>query len=188
MTWNEEHCLFYQTIGFAITQWAHVEHNVAALISGCVQGVLPIGVTAGFYAIEAFRSKLAFASEFIEANVKDPALLADWQAARDRVARLATQRNRLVHYTVVQWGENNPGRRLSLMPWPLKFDDQQGRTSADGALYIVDIEQIRRNFGAINLVLLNLSRRMWGQSPEPELLEKPKSLAEMLEQLRSIIR
>ena len=67
---NEETIAFYSELGRAITQWAHVEFALAAIVSTCFEKGEGLLSTRGFASIENVRAKLQYADTIVSTHLK----------------------------------------------------------------------------------------------------------------------
>ena len=120
----------YAEIGAAISQWSLVESGLCGIFSCCISptnfhppgGVLHNDwavVTAAFFAVENFRSKLKLVDSTINARLSAletdcSPILSEWVKARDKCRRLSMRRNHLAHGTVIGAPRSKPGNRILL--------------------------------------------------------------------------
>jgi len=117
MTLEEEQAEFYQALGRAVSQWAHVEHalfEVFCRLLHCPQWTLS---SAAFHAIVGFRARLDMTDAAAQVALTDVTLRRKWKditkALRDSSGK---RRNRLVHWSVVTDVNAAPGKRVYLRP------------------------------------------------------------------------
>jgi len=75
---NEEQLSFYLEIGWTITQWAHLEHALYLVTSRVFPRGSAGALASGFYSIENFRSKLAFADRAFKASSFAKKFMTEW--------------------------------------------------------------------------------------------------------------
>ena len=78
MTPTEEHLIFYYQIGLAVTQWSHVELALFDTVAACFDGPEPASVSAFFFSIENFRSKLGAADNLVALKCRQTPPFQDW--------------------------------------------------------------------------------------------------------------
>jgi hypothetical protein len=189
MNINEEHELFFYELGLSFSQWSGIEHNVLEVLSSCVSPTDDEMFARGFYAIENFRSKVAFSSAVIQAKFREGPLVDAWAGIAERLSGAAALRNRLAHETMVCHVEGELGRRFALQPWPAK-PDAQTTTKArppPGALCVRDIVGIRFQFFALFVTLQNFRRRIGNLEPLEGFSEQPMALP-TIRTLRNLMR
>lgn len=111
---------FYEAVGNAVTTWGRVEDKLCDLftrltvcaLTGGGMGIgsnneMPTGdgffiLGQIFYAGTNFRAKIELLDHIFRRLVFDPALLAEWNAIKNKATRLYPRRNVLAHGQV--WG------------------------------------------------------------------------------------
>lgn len=181
MTSAEEQASFYYELGVAFSQWAQVEHALGSLIVACVQEPDRKAVFAGFYAIENFRSKLAYADAIFKARHKSGAMFDRWTTLSARLSRNASTRNRLAHRAVVTFSvDHNPqGRRIALVDWMTLqneiWESKLTNKPPAGSLCVRDIVIARLEYFAANVATRNFAFAVAGQpEPFPKCAEQPQ--------------
>jgi hypothetical protein len=173
MTPAEEHSAFYASIGFGVTQWAHLENSLCALFRACLGGERK-WATATFYAVENFRAKMQMTDTLIRLRVPKGDLLAEWSDKGGFFQRLTAQskiRNKLAHYTVLIFPDAKPGRRYHLQP--NCYDPANPKVDPDrpqGGLFVSDLKQIPFGFSSLFVALDQYAGRvqaLLAQPPEP---------------------
>jgi hypothetical protein len=183
MTPTEEHYAFYEGIGLAITQWGHVERALLDALAICANDTDDFSMLGhGFFAIENFRSKLAFADEVLRQKIKEKVHLDDWALLLERMRSASAQRNRLAHDRVVISLVAKPGRRFCLTPW-LKNVSPLGTR---------DIRSMHATFAALVFSLQNFSYAIRGlKEPHPKSFEEatspPPALAVLRRQMHEVL-
>lgn len=179
MTPQEEQISFYMEIGYALTQWAHVEDYVRAVVAGAIVDDLNRkAVNVGFLSIDGFRTKMDFAEALVDRMLasKKPEQRDPWIKLVDRIRRASTQRNKLAHWRVIYYKSGRAGRRLALEAWVLTkgvIKKNKDRPK-DGALCVRDIVKLRCEFFSIACALANFLARLAGKiEPFPESDERP---------------
>lgn len=118
LTFDEEHLLFYEAIGKAITAWSEVEIALCAVGLTVVKKSDEPAITVGFFAIESFRSKLQFISELVCLRYgTKKRIFEDWLAMQTAVSGLSTKRNHLAHWPIIRFPKADQGRRIALTTW-----------------------------------------------------------------------
>jgi len=176
MSPSEEHIAFYYELGFAITQWAHIEHHLCLIATACFERKDAKLVGLGFFSIENFRSKLQFIHRIFRQKFEGTNHINDWLILHDRINTWSAKRNHLAHYTAHGYMMNRPGRRYALIPW-ISTGKQSRLTRRNPnlaivppeALFVRDIIAIRFEFFAITVSLRNFLCRLNG---EPEIFPK----------------
>jgi hypothetical protein len=172
MTTVEERDAFYEAIGVAITQWAHVEYALYLVFRACLNHAESPFASATFYAIENFRSKLQVADTITRMRLAKTPRLNEWTPLYVRLQQQSGVRNNLAHFTVLVHSNARPGRRYHLRPnifnaanpWPNDWNPQ-------GGYCVKQLENVLWGFGPLGRALENFAARVSGQ-PEPF----PKSL------------
>jgi hypothetical protein len=73
-------------------------------------------ISVGYFAIEGFRSKLAFANAMI-GRFAGTALASEWEALSDRATKASVKRNMIAHRTVCDYPAAKAARGVLLVPW-----------------------------------------------------------------------
>lgn len=176
MTPSEEEVCFYFEMGAAFAQWALLERHILEVLffSGTEEQYSMLG--HGFFSIEGFRSRMAFANAVLQKRITDRKHLDDWSALAKKLAAASVDRNRLAHRRVVAYPDGPPGRRHALVQWILKDDDKprKRKLAPQGSFCVRDIVRIRYEFDALSFALANLSCRLHNQpEPFPTAREQP---------------
>lgn len=183
---GEEHIAFYHAIGIAVTAWSHVENELFHVALGCFAPCKPEQVGSGFYAIENFRSKLAFVDRVFQATSAKKEFLADWTILANHVQGLSSKRNALAHSRVIVFPEAPAGRRYAIMP--NVFATPKKKTASHlppvGSLCVRDVDLIAKQFFKASARLSNLYARMIKAEGMPEELVRQEAQALSLAQLR----
>jgi len=188
---NEEHLAFYHQIGRAVTQWAHIEQGLYEIATICFGDREHLAVNVAFFGIENFRSKLQFVDNLVSVKYQKSPLFAEWEGLHRKIESAAKGRNTIVHYWVLIYPHERPGRRLCLLPrLPnlRKPPPKRRQKIPAGALCVRDVSLLVMRFGRLAVELEDFSRHLRGRSapipisPEPE--ERPMTLRE----LRHLIR
>ena len=116
MTQEEECQLFYAAIGEAITEWAHIDDALYMVLHRCLQPADHMLVAAAFYAVDAFRTRLAMADAVVRYRLAGSQHVADWEKLRRRINRKSRKRNELAHYQVLIDPQAPEGKRYKLVP------------------------------------------------------------------------
>lgn len=182
MTPEEEHVCFFYELGMATTEWAFVERALLQVITAGMPEPEQRATTAGYFAIENFRSKLAFTDSIIQVKfAHNKAWLQTWAGLVQRATVCSTSRNKLAHYSSVifQHDLNQPGRRIALVQWiGLERQSWAGTFKGKpppGSLCLRDIVLIELEFSALMIALTNFSSLIVGEpEPLPKSHEQPK--------------
>ena len=192
MTPSEEHLAFYHEIGMTVTQWASVEQALWWIVSCCFDKQSAATSAVGFYAIENFRSKIQFTGRVFRQTHTKPSDIKRWEAIALRAQSVATDRNKIVHQSVMVFTESSPGRQYALIPTysrPTKRKSRNGKLlPPPGSLCVRDICKIRYRMFALHVTLHNFYDHLRG---EPELFpvhleaeKPPQTLSELRTQTR----
>lgn len=209
MTPGEEEIVFYFEVGNAITEWAYIERMLMMALESTLAGAPDINqraVNVGFMSVESFRAKMDFSdaaiARWLVSNA--PHEVRNWKHLAKRIWAASGHRNKLAHWAVGRYPENNPGRRLMLEPptkkkKPKKTSDPskpQKKLPPDGAQSLRHISQMRNDFIAVAVSLHNFSERLRGRT-EPharhhEQSEKAPTIAklrgQMIEELARLLK
>jgi hypothetical protein len=116
MTPDEEKLLFYAAIGEAITEWTHVEDYLYMILHRSLQPADHELIAAGFYAIDAFKTKLAVVDAVVTRFLMGSSYLEDWNVIQQAIEKRIRKRNELAHHQV-EFDANAPERkRYKLIP------------------------------------------------------------------------
>jgi hypothetical protein len=196
MTYDEEELAFYHELGQAICNWSAVEIGIYRVISAAVQADDPIALGLGFFAIDNFRAKLAFADAFLQMKLKEQAHKSAWDAFVTRLERTAKKRNRLAHDRVMVYVTGRPGRRFALERWPDLTPRRRTKswpptTPRDGAICLRDVVSCKRDFYFLALELRNFAATLLGQKePHPEVrgrVESPPTIRAIARQMHEAL-
>ena len=198
MTPSEEHVCFYSELGGAISQWAHVEIGLYWIALRAIDIKKSKIIGPSFFAIENFRSKIAFVDAAFQAEFGDGKFAEEWADLRDKIIALSTTRNHLVHYAVLVIPNAKPGRRYALHPRISKPGDIKTKISPSaapsppvGSLFVRDIYRAARQFSSASNRLLNLWYLLGGGEaffPEDALKDKPApQVAQLARQIRAML-
>lgn len=181
MTLHEEQISFYMELGYAITQWAHVEDHVRAIVAaGIVDDLNRKAVNVGFVSIDGFRAKMDFAEAVVERLLasRRPEERAAWTKLVHRTRRASYQRNKLAHWRVLHYPNGRVGRRYALEAWvQTKAVLRKNKNNPkDGALCVRDVVKLKQEFSALTCALANFLSRLAGQKePFPKSDEQPEN-------------
>ncbi len=190
----EEQVAFYHQIGLAVTRWAFVEGALLTVAQFCVSHNEWETISAGYYSIENFRSKLAFVDSLVKHKHHIPKRIQRWDQLQKKINACAKSRNALAHRSVMQFPENlgQAGRRFALIDWPgykkLARDQKIAGKPPSGALCIKDIAIISDEFHELVNGLTNFAISLGGL-PEhfptaPSQSSHPPSLRTIGNQIR----
>lgn len=203
MNISEESAIFWHELGLAISQWTFVESGIFKVVSTCVSRDDRAALGYAMFAIENFRSKLAFADAIMERKIADEKHLAEWQSLSDRIRRLAAKRNNLAHYRVVLYEDERPGRRVVIEKWPADRRMPKGpeeiTTAAqlkkvmtprpkESALSVRDVAAIRSEFFRAARLLDNLHAALKGLPIPYKEASAPVGSPPTIRELRNQIR
>jgi hypothetical protein len=189
MTENEEQLLFLRYIGSAIGFWSNVERAVGgcAIFSLMKTDEDFDPLASGFYAIENFRSKLAFADKVVSKKIVGTQHVNDWTTLLERAKNLSSIRNKIAHNQIREFPEGKAGRRILLCPWVFQIERAQAgqeRVPA-GSLGLLDVVRACLDFEALGCSLANFSCRINGN---PEHFPKSSEQAGDLPTIQSLLR
>lgn len=113
---NPTHLEFYATLGYAITQWAHVEEALYQVYWVGMGQPDNLTANASFYSIINFNAKASMVDSVMTVRYAHmPEILARWRNVYNRLIKRAKDRNDLAHFQVV--GALDKGKMaLSLVP------------------------------------------------------------------------
>lgn len=181
MDFSEESLCFHYQLGLSVTSWAAVESALAGVafhaagMNSRTQGQL----LTGFYAIENFRSKLAFVDAVVLARISS-ARQKKWEALVQRTSNAAKARNRIAHGMVLKRLEEREGRRIGL-----------ARRNSTSVICLRELVGYRMEFDALAVTLQNYSTRVFGGiAPFHASLEQPQitpSLRTLRDQVREAL-
>jgi hypothetical protein len=187
---------FYAQLGLAITNWAVVEGALSNVAQVCMPFAERDGMTLSFYAIDNFRSKLAFVHALIAYKNEDDETRSHWLLLHAEATRLAKHRNTLAHRPVMGFEEehNPPGRRWALVEWQYREMWPRDRTSRKvppGSLCIRDIALIGLQFIELSNALRRFSGYVYSKKgPLPASfapIERPPTIRELDNQIREAL-
>lgn len=150
---NVEKTAFYNALGYAITQWAHVEYAVFLVFGTCLKNVDREAASATFYAIENFRSKLQSVNNLVQLRIAGTELFETWSQKNGLFQRIqGTQRirNKLAHFTVITSLDRKPGWRVRLVPnYYNAMNPDPARPNAQEGFVLRDLKGMVRTFGSL---------------------------------------
>jgi hypothetical protein len=125
LTFPEEQLLFHFQHSLGMTQFAYLEEHLAALVTAEVAGAPGAALHIAFFGIENFRSKLEFADRTMEVRLKErKELLHEWKQLHAGHLAVSAKRNKFAHWSAMHYPSAKAGRRLVLLPHPLKPSDK----------------------------------------------------------------
>lgn len=193
ITTGEEQLAFYDAIGRAVSQWAHVEHGLYHIASRAFKGEDRGALAFGFFSIENFRSKLAFVDRtFGTADFFDE-FEVEWTVLRDHIRSLSSRRNEIAHSRVIVYPSSKPGRRYAIVPTfaPEPARKQKIPLAPPGSLCVKDIDLAARQFATASNQLLGLYYRLGGQDdPFAESSQQgpqPRTIAQIRSQIYEML-
>lgn len=196
ITTSEEKVAFYYQLGRAITTWAHVEFALAGIVAVCFLRMDPdrrAYVTQlaadGFLSIENLRSKKQYVDLVINQQNISKKEIENWHVLSDRCQSLGKKRNCLAHYWVDCVLQDNPGRRIKLLP--KKPDQSPDHPPTEqkyrGAICLRDIAGYALEFLALSRALENFCDRLVPQEERfPKSQEQPLPLPTLAQIRREI--
>lgn len=184
ITPTEEYVLFYQAIGVAITQWAHVEDALYRLTARAFNKSDSSTLAFGFFSIENFRSKLAFVDRTFPDIPDSSSHEPEWANIRDRISGLSSRRNQLAHGRVMNYLNDTPGRQTAIIPLFQKSPKKKPQKGPPpGSLCVKDIDLIQQQFFQATHQVLSLVDRIDGvEGPHAEFAQREpqhRTLAEL---------
>lgn len=168
-------------LGSALTQWAHVEDSVRAILAGAFSDdLIRKAINVGFFSIDGFKAKMDFAEATVQRMLvtKRPDQCQAWIRLIDRARRASHQRNKLAHWRVMFYPSGRAGRRYALEPWvqTKKIIKKNKSSPKDGALCVRDIVKLRHEFFALTCALSNFLHRIAGkEEPYQKSAEQPSN-------------
>lgn len=193
MTVNEESVGFYYELGRAITSWAHVELALFWIASTAINKSARKQVGLAFFSIDAFHNKLKVADRLFKSKHESSKHKAKWPPLRQKLETLSTTRNNLAHYTVMNYVNDLPGRRIALIPkisTPSKFKQRVPKPPSE-ALCVREIIYARKKFVAaafeLESLYYNLIHRKWHFPESAAQAGNAPTQAEVTSQIRSML-
>lgn len=193
---NEERLAFYYELGLAITQWAHVEAALSMVVRACFSRKDAGTHALGFFTIESFRAKLAYADSVVSTKFLGTAHMADWGGIRTKMGGCSIVRNKLAHYFVLNDYRSKAGRRIMLLPRynAAKIKPREIRRKSIEqprhyplAICLRDIAKARLEFTALMARAENFSCRLQGESEfHSKSMEEPKAPPKLYELRRHL--
>jgi hypothetical protein len=196
----DEGVAFYHTIGQAVTRWAEIETTLFWIATRCFTDSDAGTLGKAFYAIENFRSKLAFVDRAIRAaklqsltNTQRLDCIKRWDGLAAQLQSLASDRNKIVHGHVIVYPHAKEGRRFAILPrHPQPQTKKQATPKPPSEAYgVTNIDLAHTRFQYVELRLMCLYSRLNG---DVSLLEaasqrepKPRSLAQIMRQIRTAL-
>ena len=102
MTTEDERTKFYFAIGFAISQWAHVEAALARAFARFTGARDSFAANAAFFAAVNFNTKLEMTSAAAALKfLTQSNLLAEWNSIAKKVHKKSKVRNNFAHFTCI---------------------------------------------------------------------------------------
>lgn len=176
MTSAEERLAFFYNLGLATSQWSFIETGLYQIVAACMHPKDSYAIAFGLFAVDNFRSKLAFSDAILIKKIKDKGHLKEWTKLSERLKRTVTKRNRLAHDRAFFYADSDAGRRYALEHWPSdkpKLYRNMPKPS-DGALCVRDIVEIKQEFFYLIRALENFHAKLIGrQLPHPESDAQP---------------
>lgn len=176
MTPFEEQILFFRHLGAAFSAWGNVENSLRNCVVACFGEDDRNSLSLGFFSIENFRSKLAFADKVIHKKLVGKPLSQDWTPLVARARAAAELRNALAHKGTQTYKHGKAGRRIVLVPWIYKKPKRKTKhpSPPPGSLGVVEIVRYYFAFYALTASLMNFCHRVLGV---PEQFPKDHELA-----------
>lgn len=159
----QEEMIFLTCYARAMHQWAHVENALSQVACAGVPGAGGVALAMGLYAIESFRSKLAFVDVALRQRITDTAQLEHWDKLKRQAETAAKRRNALAHRSMLVYTSAKPGKRYALLDWKQRYGEQPEDGSAPaGAISIRELVECRYLFTPISLGLDNFAAKIEG--------------------------
>ena len=181
MTMEEEEIAFYFCMGKAVSEWGIVENVLRSLLLDCFESKGGDDIThnvlsVGFFSIETFKAKM----DFIEGIVlrRFPDNENEWADLVTRARKASGHRNKLAHWAVQIYEQNNPGRRYLLTPWVFQKSKKKSKKPQPPAGYqaLRDVQKMRLEFVSLSMALRNFGARLHGlKEPFAKSLEQPEN-------------
>jgi hypothetical protein len=183
LTMKEEYLLFHYELGSTVSQWASVEHALAALAVACVGRTAYDTIREGYFGIENFRSKREFVSRMVQSVAEGESTVLDaWATLDARITRASEVRNQVVHRTIHIYEQAPIGRRHALIEFEQTYKQGGGIISfglppaklpPPGAICIHQLAEAQSRFFGVNVSLWNFRETLHG---------KPRLVPESFEQ------
>lgn len=190
-SYDEERVAFYAAIGGAISSWANIEHSLCLIVIQSLGVQAHEALSASFYSIENFRSKLAFVDKAMELSKVESGHLASWEALREEVRSLSAKRNQLAHCRTIGFPTNVEGRRIVIVPIfpPKTTRPPSAGKPPQGSIGVKDVDLIAQQFAMASTKLLDLFFQMHAQ-PSPHVIparQEPQPLqpAQLVRRIRA---
>lgn len=150
---------FYATLGFTLSQWAHVEEGMLGLFWRAMGPKADIRkLAAVYYSAATFKGKLDMVDSAFALIDAGPKIAADWKKLKERLRDRADLRNQLAHHMAI--GYLGP-ESLTYKLQPHRFNV---RKNAQGKPLIErtakDIEAVRRKISELFEGLRSLSEKL----------------------------
>lgn len=185
MTPSQESALFMYELGQTISHWAYLEADLAVLVAAAVSRDDKHTVQVGFYAIENFRSKLAYCDNILNERFHEVPNFSRWEEVRTRIEAISRKRNRLAHQTVMVSTGGEVGRRTGILDWKAQIHNspklapkpsRKTKGLPDGTLFVRDLAQITLEMKAVTYAIRNIRCLVLGEPPAYDInLEKPEN-------------
>jgi hypothetical protein len=193
MTENEEQLAFYHQIGTAVTQWATVEFSLYDVVAACFGDRESLAVNVAFFSVENFRSKLQLVDNLVAIKFQNTPHFSEWIRLHERTRAAADARNTLVHYWVLIYPHEKPGRRWCLLPRLGKLrrrpPKRQQKVPA-GVLCVRDVSLLAQRFSSLGIALQRFAAHRRGRQtllPESEQqAARPMTLTELRRQIHAL--
>jgi hypothetical protein len=142
----DERQRFYAAIGFAVSQWQHVEAALANILIFLVVAGDWFAANAAFFSSISFAGKLDMVDAAAQKHLLvQPDLLTEWGNLRDEALSKSKLRNNFAHYMSAVRIAPRDKYRLYLEPSILNTNNQGRDTSP--RYNFVNIEDAARSFG-----------------------------------------
>ena len=162
LTPDQERVAFYHSVGLAMTQWAHIEFALLSVASACFDDN-PL-LTQAFYAIENFRSKLAFVQKTFEASTFQETHGPEFAAIAVRADTLAKYRNKIAHARVINYPFHKAGQRVAIVPiFPAIPGEEWIARPPSNAIFLTHIDAAAKRFARAANDLHHLRDAMLGK-------------------------
>lgn len=142
-TLSDEHKRFYSAIGFAISQWQHVEVALAHTFISLVQAGDQGAANSAYFAAINFSTKLDMVNAAAQMRIHSP-LLDEWDSLYKEARSRSNVRNNLAHFMCVMRIYKNDKYRYYLEPNILNLSNLGAKSPRYNFL---NIENEGRSFG-----------------------------------------
>jgi hypothetical protein len=186
---GEEKVAFNYAIGKAISQWAHVEYGLFVITEGCFAHNIADVLSKAFFAIENFRSKLAFTDRAMAASNCSSEIKEEWHNLSKGLRNLSALRNSIAHNRAVVYPASSIGRRYALVP---RYPSPRNKKAnpdhpPSDALCVRDIDLAALKFAMASTAALDLYDKIGSRDSLHAQFDQQEPKAQSLAQLRRTI-